>query len=303
MPKTETFDTAAIETGSRLSYWNSLAKNAFDNMDVEPASRHFVGRMRRRLFGSVQLTTVNSTPVAIQARRSSKLNGIYLMTNEYGSCEIQQYGRRTRLLAGEITVLCAHDPYRIECSREHRTQVLYIPGRDLARSLAPHIAVSHRGDKFQLLNAFISHLDRMGDNDNAGNLLDTAATLLDLTWCSPRTEKAGRATAQAWQERMRRYVEQHLGSPELGAESMAEHFGLSPRYVQMIFAASNVTVGAYILERRLQTVAERLRHDCSGRICDIALEAGFNDLSHFCRCFRDRFGISARDYRKRQCPD
>ncbi|MGV7200031.1 AraC family transcriptional regulator [Xanthomonas euvesicatoria] len=29
----------------------------------------------------------------------------------------------------------------------------------------------------------------------------------------------------------------------------------------------------------------------------VALEAGFSDVSHFCRCFRKRFGSSARAYR------
>ncbi|MEO5707638.1 MAG: AraC family transcriptional regulator [Alteraurantiacibacter sp.] len=34
-----------------------------------------------------------------------------------------------------------------------------------------------------------------------------------------------------------------------------------------------------------------------GRITDVALECGFNDLSYFSRTFRRRFGVSARVYR------
>ncbi len=302
IPATETFDTAPIQQAARLRYWNSAARSVFDTIEVEPTSRHFAGRMRRRLFGGVQLATVDSTAAAIQGGRSTRLKGIYLLTHERGSCTVHQRGRQARLQAGELTALCAHEPYRLECSREHRTHVLYVPGRELDRSLDAHIAAVHRGDECALLGAFIGRLGRLGPGDQApGSLLETTLNLIQLTWTAPRPAPA-RAPAAAWRERLRRHVDQHLGDPGLSAESMAEHFGVSPRYVQMIFARANTSVSAHLLERRLQAVAERLRHEHHLRIGDIALEAGFSDLSHFCRRFRERFGVSARQYRQRHVP-
>jgi AraC-like DNA-binding protein len=301
IPTTETFDTAPIQEGARVRYWNSAARNVFDAIEVEPASRHFAGRMRRRTFGAVQLATVDSTAVAIQGLASSKLNGIYLMINERGSCDMQQRDRRSRLLAGELTVLCAHEPYRLECSREHRTHVLYVPGPNLDQVLGEHVAVAHRGTESELLVAFIARLGNLDMKaQTTGNLLDTTLNLIRLTWPGPRTPPA-RANAGAWRERLCRYVEQHLGDPDLDADGVAGHFGISARYVQMIFARADTTLSQLILERRLQTVAERLRSDPQRRICDVALEAGFNDVSHFCRRFHDRFGVSAREYRARHC--
>jgi AraC-like DNA-binding protein len=303
IPTVETFDTTPIQEGARVRYWNSAAKNVFDAIEVEPATRHFAGRMRRRAFGAVQLATVDSTAVAIQGLASSKLNGIYLLINERGSADMQQRGRRNRLLAGELTVLCAHEPYRLECSREHRTHVLYVPGHNLEQTLGDQIAVAHRGTESELLGAFIARLGNLGiDGQTPGNLLDTTLNLIRLTWPGPRAQPA-RANAAAWRERLRRHVEQHLGDPDLDADSVARHFGISSRYVQMIFARANTTLSQFILERRLQSVAERLRLEDHRRICDIALDAGFNDVSHFCRRFRERFGVSAREYRTRHCRD
>jgi AraC-like DNA-binding protein len=297
IPTTETFDTTAVHEGARVRYWNSAARDVFDAIEVEPASRHFIGRMRRRLFGAVQLATVDSTPVAIHGRRSAKLNGVYLMTHERGSCTVLQRGRQTRLQAGELTVLCAHEPYRLECSREHRTHVLYVPGRGLDRELDAHIGSAHGGEESALLSSFIARLDRIGPAQYAaGNLLDTTLSLIRLTWPAPAAVPA-RANAAAWRERLLRHIDQHLGDPDLGADSMAGHFGISSRYVQMIFAGSGTSVSQHILERRLQTVPERLQHEPQARIGDAALDAGFSDVSHFCRCFRARFGVSARDYR------
>jgi AraC-like DNA-binding protein len=69
--------------------------------------------------------------------------------------------------------------------------------------------------------------------------------------------------------------------------------------VQALFASQGTTLGAHLLEQRLQLAAHRLR-DADGsreRISDIALESGFGDLSHFCRAFRRRFGCSAGAWR------
>jgi AraC-like DNA-binding protein len=40
-------------------------------------------------------------------------------------------------------------------------------------------------------------------------------------------------------------------------------------------------------------------HDDERRICDIALQAGFSDISHFNRLFRARFGDTPKDARAR----
>ncbi|MBV6889300.1 helix-turn-helix domain-containing protein [Xanthomonas euvesicatoria] len=297
MPTTELFDTTAIQAGARLRYWKDLVRTAFDNMEIEPASQRFCARMQRRGFGSMHLTTVESTPVAIDSRRSSKYDGIYLMRNEHGSCDVSQHGRQARLQAGELVVLRARDPYRIECSRDHRTRVLYLPGTDLADQLAAQSATAYRGEQFQLLGNFIAHLDHLGAGQHVSTLLTTACALLALTWPAAAGTHSGRSTALTWQARLRQHVHQHLADPGLGAQSIARHFGITPRYVQLLFAAAHTSLGAYVLEQRLQWVAERLRDPVAAPIGEIALEAGFSDVSHFCRCFRKRFGSSARAYR------
>jgi AraC-like DNA-binding protein len=175
--------------------------------------------------------------------------------------------------------------------------VLYVPSRGLDRALDAQIAVSHRGEASELLGGFIRRLDRLDPaRPPSANLLATALGLIDLTW-PPAPPPPARASAAAWRERLHRHVEQHLGDPDLDAARLAAHFGISARYVQMIFARDGSSLTQTLLELRLQTVAERLRREPLRPIGDIALEAGFGDLSHFCRRFRERFGVNARAYR------
>ena len=56
---------------------------------------------------------------------------------------------------------------------------------------------------------------------------------------------------------------------------------------------------AFINSLRLQNVA-RLLVSSSSSITEIAFECGFNNLSHFNNVFRSVYGVSPRDYRKRQ---
>lgn len=294
---TEIFHTASIWEGARLQYWNSVANNVFGSMQVQPASRRFAGCMKRRQFGGVQLVRVESTPVAVEGLEGSGMCGVYLLMNQSGSCEVHQRRRQASLQAGELTVLCADEPYLLQAAREHVTDILYIPGSDIDQNLDEHIAVAHPARECELLAAFLRRLVNLeAQGRGPGNLLQTSLDLIELSWPTPR-KRSTRAGAAAWEQRLRQYVEQHLGETELGADRMAEAWGISARYVQMIFARMGTTASHYILERRLQVVAERLRREGAARIGDIALEAGFSDLSYFCRCFRSRFGVSAREFR------
>ena len=68
--------------------------------------------------------------------------------------------------------------------------------------------------------------------------------------------------------------------------------------MQLIFEGQGSTLTAYILERRLQSAADALRRRPQTRIADVALDAGFGDLSYFCRSFRRRFGCTAREWQR-----
>jgi AraC-like DNA-binding protein len=59
------------------------------------------------------------------------------------------------------------------------------------------------------------------------------------------------------------------------------------------------TPSAYILERRLARAAERLGAAHEASITEIAFELGFNDSAYFARAFRQRFGVSPREWRRR----
>ena len=122
--------------------------------------------------------------------------------------------------------------------------------------------------------------------------------LLVLTW--PAVGGAVRGVPHgplAWTPRVLSCFSQRLGEAGLSGARVADELGLSPRYVQQIFARMGTTAGAYILDQRLRRAAVLLRSDAERSIGDIAMALGFCDAAHFSRCFRGRHGCSPSQWR------
>jgi AraC-like DNA-binding protein len=109
-------------------------------------------------------------------------------------------------------------------------------------------------------------------------------------------------SAAAWRRRkdIVRYIEDHLREPTLTAESVAEGVHLSSRHLRTIFSASGEKVSAYILRRRLEECARKIKDPAwtNQTLMKIAFSWGFNSAAHFTRSFRDQFGVSPREYRR-----
>ncbi len=97
-----------------------------------------------------------------------------------------------------------------------------------------------------------------------------------------------------------RYLEANLRDPDVDPDRVAAHFGVSTRYVQILFAREGMTVSDWIRQRRLENCRKALQSKrLEETITEIAFTWGFNDASHFSRLFRRRFGMTPRAYARR----
>ena len=94
-------------------------------------------------------------------------------------------------------------------------------------------------------------------------------------------------------------IERDLRDPALSPSRVAKRLRMSPRDLKAVFAAGDETVADYILRRRLEECARELADPERRRttIQQIALAWGFDSAPLFTRCFRERFGMSPRQYR------
>jgi AraC-like DNA-binding protein len=109
----------------------------------------------------------------------------------------------------------------------------------------------------------------------------------------------GRGVRVARLRTIKAYIAQNLERGELSLDRAAAGIGVTPRYVQMLFAAEGMTFSKHVLSERLARVYRRLTDPAlSGRsVADLAFEVGFGDLSYFNRTFRRHYGATPSDIR------
>jgi AraC-like DNA-binding protein len=119
------------------------------------------------------------------------------------------------------------------------------------------------------------------------NILDLIATaLLSQVEHGPLSPGMTLARVKLW-------IETHLGEP-LSAERIAAGCRLSVRHLNRLFEREETSLMHHVWERRLaRSHAElcdpAMRHRYIG---EIAFAAGFNDLAHFSRAYRARYGCT-----------
>jgi AraC-like DNA-binding protein len=124
----------------------------------------------------------------------------------------------------------------------------------------------------------------------AGHVHDLAALALGAN--RDTQQNAFSAIAAARLAAALAHIAESFVEPGLTVEAVARRQGVSRRYLQRLLEESGMSFTARVNELRLQKAFAMLMNEQHGkhRISDIAMEAGFSDVSHFNRLFRARFG-------------
>lgn len=115
-------------------------------------------------------------------------------------------------------------------------------------------------------------------------------------------EPGGMAAART--RAIKRDVMLNATDPEFDIETVAARHRVTPRYVQMLFARAGTNFSEYAHTVRLATAHLMLRQSIHGdkRISEVALDAGFPNVSYFNRAFRRAFNATPSDVRAAAIP-
>jgi AraC-like DNA-binding protein len=316
MPQLETFTTTELPLHRRLEYWNDLTGNAFTPLVTDPLDRRaFVGRLTRIQVGDIRLAEARSEPATVRHSRqhvARSREAVFMLCLQLDGISItRQQGRESILRYGDFHLLDSSRPYDLSFQQFNRMLVLAIPQMDLARRMAnPEgvvgLAMSGKSGLSGLLSSLLCSFwqqRRSGDDRFLSPRFSEA--LLDLIASAyasvAHAGTEGSSIAVARREQIRSYIETHLHNPALTPGRVAEAVHLSPRRLHQLFEADGETVGSYILRRRLEECARAITDAAQrGRtVTEIAFLHGFNNASHFGRVFRERYGSTPSDYRRR----
>lgn len=111
----------------------------------------------------------------------------------------------------------------------------------------------------------------------------------------------GRGVRAARLRAIKADIEANLAGEALGIEWIAGRHGVSARYVRALFAGEDTSFTDYVAHRRLLLAHGMLTDPAHAvrSISDIAMSAGFGDLSWFNARFRRLFGMPPSEMRAR----
>jgi AraC family transcriptional regulator len=138
------------------------------------------------------------------------------------------------------------------------------------------------------------------DRDAAKASLITASHILqaEIERYSSTNESTGGGLA-AWQLlRVRAYIDSNLHRPISVSELSAIARRSSAHFSRQFKLAVGLSPHAYVVRRRLERACQ-LMTTSAVTLSEIALIVGFSDQSHLCRLFRQAFGRSPANWRRK----
>jgi AraC family transcriptional regulator len=99
------------------------------------------------------------------------------------------------------------------------------------------------------------------------------------------------------------FIETRFRDNDLSLEAMAEHAGVSRSHLSRVFpVVTGQQLSSYLRGRRLTEAARELANGAPD-ILNVALDSGYGSHEAFTRAFRDQFGLTPDDLRRRRSLD
>jgi hypothetical protein len=271
---TTTFRAADVPATSRNDYWNHIALTAVGVMDLRVTSEVDV---RDQLvvgeLGAVRVGKMSSHREG-GARRTTKLireddnpDVCKVDILARGRGVVAQDGREAPLRPGDLVFVDLSKPADWRMSAMEIVAVSFprtlLPLRpdDLARLTG----VSIPGDRgtASLISSLALRLPEHLDDVGAGTRLGTAVLDLLTAGMAARVDRESAVPPETRQHamlvRIRAWIEEHLGDPELSPADVAAAHHISLRYLHKLFAGEPSTVAGWIRWRRLEHCRRELR--------------------------------------------
>ena len=298
--------TDGLRPARKAQAWSELYSGVLAAADFIPFDDDFSAGLAMSHVGPLGLArlatgrcAINRTAAHID-RSSPRLYSIILQARGRGL--FSQEGNRVVLGPGDLA-LCDHTlPHSRVLERDAETLLIRVPAEMIAEylpkpqqlcgrrlpagaGLAPSAAVMARGLWQRLEHGFAPRYE----DCFAHHLLELIGTSYAMAFGADADSLL----------LIRNHVDDRLYDPGFKAGAIGAELGFGPREVRRLFAASDESPRDYLLRRRLQEAARRLRDPCwrGHTIAEIAHCCGFASNAVFTRSFREHYDLSPTQYR------
>jgi AraC-like DNA-binding protein len=298
-----------------FDHWKHLVAESFVPLAARTADVDgFRGRLRSRVLDRMSVVEVTATShevhrtPALIAQASERYFKLNLQLE--GTGLLIQDNREALLRPGDLAIYDTNRPYTLAFEKEARMIVVMFPcdalslptdyvGQLAAVRMAGSSGLSGIVGQFiRQLSENLEVLSGPSGSRLATNALDLVSTMLHAEMdIAPDRMKPQALLAVS----MREYIEANLSDPQLSPASIAAAHFISTRHLHNLFHESGTTVASWIRSQRLDGARRQLQDPLhAGKsVGAVAARWGFLDAAHFSRIFRDAFGMSPSDWRRR----
>ncbi len=299
----EAHSTAGLPPRARPGFWQDVVRTTYVPVDLDiPRGTPFDAVLKVKPLGGITLSRVGTTPVAYRRTRGSIARSrdddylIGVVTS--GTTRIEQAGNGTVLQEGDLWLFDTGRPYDMVCDTYSAIHVK-LPRREFDRRVpaAPGLCgrrIAAAGCYAQLARSLIRQtFDTVSGPDVPTQLPEALLDLLAMAFDAEfRDHPSPDSRYLRIVEASKDVVLGNLGDAGFDLSVIPGQIGVSARTLNRAWAQAGTTMSRWMWQMRLDAARRRLSAPGGQGISEIALECGFNDLSHFSRAFRSRFGES-----------
>ena len=311
----ELLSTRAVGPREKLSLWTDLICDVYVQLDcaARVAPERFEGSIRRGRLATLDLSQVTSRAQHVYRtpRQIAKATEDYVLVSiqTAGVGGVRQDGRDAVLRPGDFALYDSTRPYELLFEEDFQQFVLMLPGEVLRSQMkgTEHLtatAVCGTRGAGHLLIGMIETLWRDIDALEPGSADAIADSVRHILVAGLRTLPAAQQCQVSnltalYRDQIRAYVRRHLHDPDLSVGRVAAGLRLSPSTVHRAFQGEPCSLAHWIWAERLDATKRDLADPLLQRrsVSAIAFAWGFNDAAHFSRAFKDRFGLTPREFR------
>ncbi|MFV0262565.1 MAG: transcriptional regulator FeaR [Kluyvera sp.] len=299
---------AAVNGGEKYHDWLAKINQVCGQFAARPLEGDFHGEIDTSYAGSLKLSTVTTGNVNLyrtrEEIRSDNDAWFYTVFQLSGEVSIEQDERQVRLQSGDMTLIDASRPCSLLWQQTSRQVSLLLPRQLLENQLrgsAIRIATRlERSLPMVQLSQRLLHESMSSPQLSASE----SEAALDAMVCLLRPmlhqQDAQPSRREKQYQKIMVLIDEAIQEEYLRPEWLASETGMSVRSLYRLFADKGLVVAQYIKNRRLDLCAQALLNARDDeKLAGIGYRWGFSDHSHFSTAFKQRFGMSPGEYRKR----
>jgi AraC-like DNA-binding protein len=307
-------DTSTVAPHERTELWSATTSALFFPSELSfGAAASYAGWMARYTLGPLDLFRVRGHgPLTLDRTR----RGIVRADPEFfalsilrrGRLRARQEDRTSHVGPGVMSVYDSSLRFRLRADEPFDQLVVTVPKALLgpqADRIAHHSAhpipldTADRRLTASLVQALVAELEEGGVGGSEQELADALLALLRGLYAPDVRPSARERLPAAHMRAIKAYIDEHLGDPTLGPESIARSQFISTRYLHALFEPEGLTVSRWVRTRRLERARRDLQDPALAAvpIGVIAARWGFSSPSRFSHAVRADLGCSPSQLR------